>query len=141
MATEIRPELSENNKYYIPKHRYYELLHFCRQYTDFLSEKEEILATCVRPHVTPDKVKDVVTFVEALPTEKWAMKLADVDDKIQLIEQTAVDTDKELSGYILMGVTGGLNYETMDMRYHIPCSRNTYYDRFRKFFWLLDQRR
>lgn len=29
MATEIRPELSEKNPYWIGKHRYYELKHFC----------------------------------------------------------------------------------------------------------------
>lgn len=32
MATEIRPELSEKNPYWIGKHRYYELKHFCLQY-------------------------------------------------------------------------------------------------------------
>ena len=141
MSTEIKPELSEKNKYYIPKHRYYELLHFCRQYTDYLTEKENILNTCVRPYVAPDKVKATVTFAENLPTEKWAMKLADIDDKIQLIEQATVDADKELSGYILMAVSGGIGYDILSIRYNIPCSRNTFYDRYRKFFWILDQRR
>ena len=32
MATTIRPELSEKNPYWIEKHRYYELKHFCLQY-------------------------------------------------------------------------------------------------------------
>lgn len=32
MATRIRPELAENNKYWISKHRYYELKHYCLQY-------------------------------------------------------------------------------------------------------------
>ena len=32
MGTRIRPELSEKNKYWISKHRYYELKHFCLQY-------------------------------------------------------------------------------------------------------------
>ena len=32
MGTVIRAELSENNKYWISKHRYYELKHFCLQY-------------------------------------------------------------------------------------------------------------
>ena len=35
MATKIRPVLSEKNKYYIDKHRYYELKHFCLQYDDW----------------------------------------------------------------------------------------------------------
>ena len=31
MATMIRPELSEKNPYWIERHRYYELKHFCLQ--------------------------------------------------------------------------------------------------------------
>ena len=32
MGTQIRPELSEKNLYWIDRHRYYELKHFCLQY-------------------------------------------------------------------------------------------------------------
>ena len=35
MATVLRSELSPKNKYYIDKHRYYELKHFCLQYTEW----------------------------------------------------------------------------------------------------------
>ena len=139
MSTEIKPELSENNKYHISKHRYYELLHFCRQYTEWCAEKEKLLETCVRPVIFDHAPGKEVPHIDHM--ERWAIRLADVDDKIKLIEQTAVDADKELSGYILMAVTGGLGYDAMHARYNVPCSRNTFYDRYRKFFWLLDQRR
>ncbi len=33
--TKLKSELSEKNKYWIPKHRYYELRHFCLQYNDW----------------------------------------------------------------------------------------------------------
>jgi hypothetical protein len=142
MSTEIRPELSQDNKYYISKHRYYELLHFCRQYTEYLAEKEQILATCVRPVVANHTITtDVMASHRIDHMERWAIRLADVDDKIKLIEQAAVDTDEQLSGYILMSVTSGLGFDAMKARYDVPCSRNTFYDRYRKFFWLLDQRR
>lgn len=32
MANDIRPEVSQKNPYWIGKHRYYELKHFCLQY-------------------------------------------------------------------------------------------------------------
>lgn len=32
MSTAIRPELSKSSKYWIDRHRYYELKHFCLQY-------------------------------------------------------------------------------------------------------------
>ena len=140
MGTKTRPEVSEKNDYYIPRHRYYELLHFCRQYTDYVAEKENILNTCVRPVVFSDTYT-MANYIEETHAEKWAFRLADVDDKIQLIEQAAVDADEALSGYILMAVTSGLGYDTMNARYNVPCARNTFYDRYRKFFWILDQKR
>lgn len=139
MSTTIKPELSQDNKYYISKHRYYELLHFCRQYTEFLAEKKRLIDTYVKPSLQPALCLGISAFTDR--TEKWAIKLANVDDKIQLIEQTAVDADEALSGYILMSVTSGLGFDAMKARYDVPCSRNTFYDRYRKFFWLLDQRR
>ena len=139
MGTEIRPEVSEKNPYYISKHRYYELLHFCRQYNDFVMEKNNILGSYVRPVIHLTKVPYATPNGEHL--ENWAIRLADVDEKIQLIEQATVDADEQLSGYILMAVSGGIGYDALDARYNIPCSRNTFYDRYRKFFWILDQRR
>ena len=35
MSTVIRPEISKKNLYWIPKHRYYELKHFCLQYPEW----------------------------------------------------------------------------------------------------------
>lgn len=32
MAARVRAEISMKNKYWIPKHRYYELKHYCLQY-------------------------------------------------------------------------------------------------------------
>lgn len=139
MGTQTRPELSEKNPYYISRHRYYELLHFCRQYNDYLAEKAEIYNNCVRPILGKEYHGNNI-FPNDL-TGKWAIKLADVDDKIKLIEQTAIDADEDLSGYILMAVTSGLGYDAINARYGIPCSRNTFYDRYRKFFWILNQRR
>lgn len=36
MSTLIRPEISKNNEYWIPRHRYYELKHFCLQYREWV---------------------------------------------------------------------------------------------------------
>lgn len=35
MGTVIRPEVSAKNKYWLSKHRYYELKHFCLQYPEW----------------------------------------------------------------------------------------------------------
>ena len=35
MGTVIRPDISRKNKYWIDKHRHYELKHFCLQYPEW----------------------------------------------------------------------------------------------------------
>lgn len=35
MGTDIRAEVSTKNRYWIEKHRYYELKHFCLQYSQW----------------------------------------------------------------------------------------------------------
>ena len=100
----VRPELSKKNKYYISKHRYYELTHLCLQYALLKKENPE-------------------------------------DKRARIIEQAAKETNEELSDYILLGVTVGYSYNILRVRYSIPCCQETYYNLYRKFFWLLDQAR
>lgn len=42
MGTIIRPEISEKNKFWIDRHRYYELKHFCLQYPNWKSRRSEL---------------------------------------------------------------------------------------------------
>ena len=62
-------------------------------------------------------------------------------DKIQMVESCAYQADSELHEYLLRGVTEARTFENLKARLDIPCSRNTYYDRYRKFFWLLSAAR
>lgn len=41
----------------------------------------------------------------------------------------------------LRGVTEGLSYDALKMKYDIPCCRDVYYAAYRRFFWLLSKRR
>ena len=51
MGTKIRPELSKKNKYWIPRHRYYELKHFCLQYPEW-KEQYTNLSSVTTPKLT-----------------------------------------------------------------------------------------
>lgn len=42
MGTTIRAKISSNNKWWISRHRYYELKHFCMQYWDWKKEIEAL---------------------------------------------------------------------------------------------------
>ena len=138
MTTVIRPEISQKNKYYIEKHRHYELKHFCLQYPTWKRLHDDALASCI----TASKIeRESGTNVHSDVTAKYAMKRNYYAEKIDLIEQTAMETDKYLYSYILKAVTEGLSFTHLKVKLDIPCGKDMYYDRYRKFFWLLSQAR
>ena len=74
-------------------------------------------------------------------TMKYAMKKIYYADRIALIEKTAKEADEYLYTYILKAVTEELSYTYLKSKMDIPCGRDMYYDRYRKFFWLLSKSR
>ena len=75
-------------------------------------------------------------------TQQLAIRRVQLARNCELIEQTALETDPDIYQYLLKAVTDeNVSYRYLEMIMGIPCSRNTYYDRRRKFYWLLSQRK
>ena len=138
MATVIRAKISEKNKYWICKHRHYELKHFCLQYPYWKKKYKSL-----------DESNITITKYETFPssnaladiTAARAIKKAQIKEKIELIERTAKEADPDIYQYILKAVTEGLSYTYLSTAMDIPCGRDMYYNRYRKFFWLLSEAR
>lgn len=138
MATVIRPEVSMRNKYYIDKHRHYELKHFCLQYPIW----KRTYADLDSVNAATSKINDIPSAnIAGDPTGNQAVKKVYYLEKIEMVERAAKDTDAALYTYILKAVTEGLSYTHMRTKWHIPCGRDMFYDRYRKFFWLLSNSR
>lgn len=138
MATIVRPEVSRKNEYWIDKHRHYELKHFCLQYPEW--KKEYVL--CGVPSISSSMIEKFPSIDDhGDPTLSYAMRRVYFAERIDLIEKIARKTDKYLYEYILRAVTEGLSYTYLKSRLKIPCGRDMYYDRYRRFFWLLSQAR
>lgn len=138
MATVIRPQISEKNKYWIDKHRYYELKHFCLQYPIWKNEyaalnNSSIPLSMIERYPSSDGPSD--------PTARRALMKAQYWEKISLIEKIAKEADRYLYGYIIKAVTEELSYTYLKTKLDIPCGRDMYYDRYRKFFRLLSEAR
>lgn len=136
MGTIIRPEISRNNRYWIDKHRHYELKHFCLQYPEW--KKAYRSFTSISSSVTDCQPKG---DFYGDPTANQAIRRAQYLERIELIERIAGEADRDLHNYILKAVTEGLSYTYLRTKLNIPCGRDLYYDRYRKFFWLLDNAR
>lgn len=138
MATLIRPELSIKNKYRIDKHRHYELKHFCLQYPEW-KRAYRAFDDVGMPLSTIERVS--TSNLPGDPTAKRAMMKAHYAEKMRLIEEAAEKTDRYLHKYILKAVTEDLSYTHLKSQMDMPCGKDMYYDRYRKFFWLLSELR
>ena len=137
MSTNIRPEISSRNPYSIEKEKYYELKHFCLQYPSWRKERTRLINQPrdyqLKEHVSHSDVPN--------PTEAVAIKLTELSDKMELVESTAKEADGEIGQYVLLVVTGVATYQYLKTRMQIPFSRDAFYEVYRRFFWLLAQKR
>lgn len=138
MSKNIRPELSKKNKYWIDKNRHYELKYFCLQYPLWKKAYELLDGIHICSYdltggsrsnlpgdLTGDCVEERLRYYE----------------RMRAVEQAALNADPYLASYILKAVTEGLSYSYLKSRLEIPCGKDMYYDRYRRFFWLLDKTR
>lgn len=138
MSTIIRPELSPKNCYWIEKHRYYELKHFCLQYPSW---KRKYNSLIVYPSSWPSLVPPTKTNVINDPVTKNIDERLFYVNRMDMLERVAQETDAELARYILKAITEGISYDHLRARSDIPCCKDTYYDLYRRFFWLLSKER
>ena len=135
MGTVIRAELSKKNKWWIPKHRYYELKHFCMQYPDWKKERSALSLYGKTNHVlTADS-----TY--GRPTETLTERMTYFSSRIDMVDRAAELTDECIGNYILEAAIRGISYDVLYMRRPIPCCREIYYELYRKFFYILSELR
>jgi len=137
MSTDVRPEISERSPYWIERHRYYELKHFCLQYPIWKKAYLALDGYCSQSMTTDEKIKTG----NGDPTEKYAEARLHFGDRMLLIENAAKQTDPQLGEYVLKAVTQELSYGYLKLRLDMPCCKETYYDLYRRFFWLLSKAR
>lgn len=131
----VRPLNSE--KYEISKHRFLELYHFCMQYPEWKEELKYITDT-----VKSIQITDMPTSHNYKDqTAELAERRARLSKKCEIIEQTAIEADAELYPWILEGVTQEyVTYRYLKTSKHIPCGKDMYYNRRRKFYYLLSKK-
>lgn len=142
MSTELKPELSTKSKYWIERHRYYELKHFCLQYNIWkriVDTLEQDIESYSSGSVSDNVI--VSTTNVSKPTEAFALRKVYYQNRIDMVEQVCKQTEPTLASYLLLAVTNGFSYDILRARTDIPCCREVYYDLYRKFFWLLDKER
>lgn len=125
-------------KYRISKHRFYELYHFCMQYNEWRRELVDLKNTIAVSNL--DNISQSNNNNSSV-TERMALRIIDLQNKCELVEQTAIEADNEIYQYILVAVTTeGVTYNYLKTNEGLPCGKNMYYNRRRKFYYLLSKK-
>lgn len=133
---DVRP--INEKKYEISKHRFLELYHFCMQYQEWKTELKYQKDT-VKGIVNTDGIRGSGGMGSA--TEHLVIRRMKLRERCELIERTAIEADPDLYPYILEGVTAEYaSYKYLRQVKEIPCGKDMYYDRRRKFYWLLSHK-
>ena len=137
MGHNVIPEISKKSNWHIPKYRFLELKYFCLQYPSWKREVADLLASY--PNFNPENpsTKSNPEFIDK--TSDIAIRISNLNSKISLVGKIAKMSDESIADYIIKGVTEGVSFVRLKTYYEIPCERDMYYDRFRKFFWVLDK--
>ena len=107
----MKSELSVKNQYYIPKHRYYELRHFCLQYPEWRAARNAV--GCISSaDISGVSVKQNCSDPVARAAE---MRLF-YENRMNMIDRIAKEADPSLYSYIFKGVTEHMYGEAMDIR-------------------------
>ena len=137
MSTIIRSEISKKNPYYISKHRHLELKHFCLQYHEWIKALNYLNTI----DIPPLQMNEVKNNNHSSITASLALKRTYLENCINMVTKTAARADSELGDYILKAVTEDHSFNYLKMKLDIPCGKDMYYDRYRRFFWLLSNTR
>lgn len=122
---------AQDSPYWLPKHTYISVVHFCYGYPEYKRRYDELCQTYKgintdgMPHGNgiSDPVAQAVEQREKL------------SKKIEMIENTADEVGGDLASYLKRGVTDEkATYNYLHEILRMPCGRETYYLLRRKFY-------
>lgn len=135
MATKIRTEISTKKDHYISKHRYLELVHFCLQYPEWLSEYHNLGLELRGISYEVEKVdhSDISDH-----TANIAILRERLYKKIYILVDVAKETSLDNWEWLLESVTKEKTWEVL-VANGMDISKHKFYELRRQFFYNLSQ--
>ena len=124
---------TKRNSYWISENRYYELKHFCMQYPEWQKELLILSGSDTPSGIVKKERSDISD-----PSGDRAVRAADLSRRIEMVDRNCKDADAKLYDYIFKAAVYSVPYDKMK---DISCSKPVFYDRYKKFFFLLDKER
>lgn len=126
-------------KYGITSKRYKELCGFCEQYPDWkmflLTNKDTLKSRQIdgMPYCKTGNTSD--------QTSNLAIKRAEIQKKVDIIENTAKEASADFWEYIIKSVCYEMPFWYIRDIMNAPIGQNSFYNIRRYFFYLLDQKK
>lgn len=135
MGKKYRP-LSDKNKYSLPKEDYLTAIHYSLRYPLWVEEIRTAADTGVAIRYDKEKVQ---TSNNSDPTSEVAIRMAELEDKVNMIDNILKYVAQEMDSWLRLGVCHGLTFEQLKAK-NMPCERDKYYGMRRKYYYLLAQK-
>lgn len=129
-------ELSNKNKFYIPKEDYLTAIHYSLRYPLWLAELDDARDTSTGIRYDKDKV-------QVSPSDNMivnaAVRATQISEKVNLIDDTIALVAEGMDHYLRMGVCYGLTFDQLKTK-GLPCERDVYYRIRRRYYYELSKR-
>ena len=129
--------LSTKSKYWLSNAAFYQAYYFALRYQEFKDTLEEMgdgsrgLSYDSQPHGSASKSS----------LEDLAIKRSRISAKVDIIESACRLADAEMYPWLIKAVTNNdVGYDYLRYQLGIPYSRGTFYDRRRKFYYILSHK-
>lgn len=127
------------SEWYLNKHRYYELKHFCLQYPDWKKLISKFEDDCITAGITADVINSGRCSSKVA---NLASSLAPLNEKMEMVRTAAYEACNHQFWYdiLLEAVTTNQSYEDLEAQIcMMPVSRDEWHNLYKKFFWCLDK--
>lgn len=115
------------------RYEYRELKNFCYQYPWWHKQLEELNENLGVSASSYDDVPTAKSMDSAV--ERKALRMVQLNEKINMVELAAQSVSKDLAFYILEYCTNpGMSFARLDALYGVPCSEATFYRHRTDFF-------
>ena len=123
------------SKWYLPYDTYKLVVSYCYAYQDMKDKLRDLDGQHSHEQDGMPRGTDMGD-----PTSREAMKRAELQEKIDIIEYAVIDTDPLLCDWLLEGVTKRGTYYDDLVAKGLPCSKNFYSELRRQVYWRVAER-
>ena len=124
-------------KYEMTKEEFLSAKYYAARYGLWMDEYNELKDSVAA--IVADDMPHAINNISD-PTSRLATRRAELRKKMEVVENAALVADQDLAKWLLiMAKDPDITFNNLTQKHDIPCGKDLYYDRRRKFYWILSK--